>query len=167
MSVILNEDSRLLNDLLVEAKSSLTSDLMTELQNYTNSTRDELSVIHGELGISDQKLEPASRILSRVFLGSTISDWIAEDEGGYVYGWKDEVGVNVVENSDGKWLVHVKSHLDKAYASIVIRLFAFFNSADEGPFKQAIVVASTTDDAKEIMIRQHISVFNFVGTQLC
>merc|ERR1712137_754683 len=167
MLEILNEEPELLSDLLGEAKTSLASELMAELKTYTKASKDELAVMHGELGICDNSLEPATRILSRVFAGSTISDWIAEDEDGYVFGWRDEVGLSVVENDSGKYLAQVKSHLDKSYASIAVRLFEFFNNSDEGPFKKAIVAGTTTEDAKEIMVNEGISVFNYVGTQLC
>lgn len=164
---ILNDDPALLSDLLNEAKTSLASELMGELRTYTNASKDELSVLHGELGISDNRLEPATRILARVFPGATISDWIAEDEDGYVFGWRDEVGLSVVENDSGKWLAHVKSHLDKAYASVAVRLFEYFSNSDEGPFKKALVAGSTSEDAKQIMANEGIAVFNYVGTQLC
>jgi len=164
---ILTEDPALLTNLVSDAKTSLASELMGELRLFTKSTKDELAVMHAELGVTGDALGPATKILSRVFSGATISDWQADDEEGYVYGWRNEVCLSVVENESGKWLAHVKSNFDKSYASVAVRLFEFFSNSDEGPFKNAMVVATTTDGAKEIMAKEGIAIFNFEGTQLC
>ena len=167
MLEILSGEPDLLTDLIDEAKSNLTSELMAEVKSYTRSARDELALLHAELGIADNILEPAGKILARVFAGATVSEWEAEDEGGYVLGWKDNVALHVVENETGKYLVKVRTHLDKSYGSVALRLFEFFSNSDQGPFKKALICATVTEDVRDLMAREKISVFNFVGTQIC
>ena len=164
---ILNDEPDLLSGLINDARSSLASELMGELENFTESSRNELAVMHSELGLADNALEASGNILGRVFKDATISEWEAEDETGYVMGWSDIVGLHVVENTSGKYLVKVKTHLDKSYASIAIRLFEFFSNSDQGPFKNAIIASTVTEDVRQIMKNAKISVFNFVGTQIC
>jgi len=167
MSEMLSEDTEIFKDIVSELEGSLASELMDELNIYAESLKCELAVMHGELRVTGGNvLEPATKILANVFPGGAISDWVADDEDGYVYGWSDEVAVSVVESNNEKWLAHVKSHLDKSYASIALRLFGYFSNSDEGPFQKAIVVDSTTDDALQIMSQENVIVFNYDGTQL-
>lgn len=168
MLSVLNDEPDMLDDLLTEATADLGSELMQQLQDFTDSTRDELALMQTELGLyPENRLEPASNVLSSVFADATISDWIAEDEQGYVFGWRDEVCVNIVENNSGKWLAQVKSYLDNSYVAVALRLFEFFSNSDEGPFKNAIVVANFTEEAKAALINSSVSIFDFQGNQIC
>lgn len=167
MLSILNDEPDMFDDLITDATASLASDLVNELENFTKFTGSELSVMQSELGLFENPLESATNVLASVFAGASISDWIAEDEQGYVFGWRDNVCLSVVENGSGKYLAHVKSYLDNSYANVALRLFEFFSNSDEGPFKNAIVVANATEEAKQIMSDNNVTVFDFVGTQLC
>jgi len=167
MMDILSNEPDMFMDLITEAKSSLASELMGEVKSYTTSARDELTVMHSEMGIGKADQGAAARILSRVFKDSKVSNWEAEDVNGSVFGWKDTVNVHIVQDANGKErLAQVKSHFDKSYASVALRLFEFFEK--EGKTRKRVIVAATaTEEARKIMTDHKISVFNFVGTQLC
>lgn len=166
MLEVLSSDNDFLRNMIEEAKTTLASELMAGLKAYKATAKDELALMHSELGIADRREESAANILGRVFKNSIINNWQSDDEG-YVYGWKDTVSVHVIENDSGKWLAHVQSHLDKSNSSVTIRLLEFFSNSDEGPFKKALVTSFIAEDIQQIMIDAQISVFNFVGTQLC
>ena len=150
---ILTEEPDLFSDLIAEAKTDLASELMAELKSYTQSARDELAVLHNELGVTESDGEGATRLLGRVFKGSQVTSKSLDDVEGVVFGWPDKVGLHIVEANGTLWSAHVKTHLDKSYASVALRLFKFFEASDsEGrPLKRAMVAATVSDEARQIL----------------
>lgn len=161
---VLKDKSDDLQSALEGATRSLAESLMGELQNFKLLAEDQLSLMHAQLGVCDNP-PSAQRIISRVFPSSNYSEWIETDTKGSVYGWKDQVVINKVQQGKQVWLVHIASHIDKHEASAALRLFQFF-SALEPNHKPAIIAATIADDARSVLLDKNVSIFNLTGEQM-
>merc|ERR1712137_157074 len=176
LTVIRGEDE-LFQELMSEARTNVTNDLLLELRSFASCIQDELSIIQTQFGAEqvekkerEQQQEfslSSLRVVQRIFPGYTISHCSEMDSEGAVYGWEDQVNLLKVTRSEEQVLVCVTPQLKKSDASNVLRLFKFFNETSDAQWKNALVVSSSCSlEATSVMAQNGIALYNFYGESI-
>ena len=171
---VIGEEEELFQELMGEARTNVTNDLLLELRSFASCIQDELSIIQTQFGAQqvekkeqEQQQEfslSSLRVVQRIFPGYTISHCSEMDSEGAVYGWEDQVNLLKVTRSEEQVLVCVTAQLKKSDASNVLRLFKFFNESSDAQWKNALVVSSSCSlEATSVMAQNGIALYNFYG----
>eukprot|EP01102_Stenamoeba_stenopodia_P022968 TRINITY_DN9768_c0_g3_i1.p1 TRINITY_DN9768_c0_g3~~TRINITY_DN9768_c0_g3_i1.p1 ORF type:complete len:1216 (+),score=300.44 TRINITY_DN9768_c0_g3_i1:210-3857(+) len=142
-----------LSSLSARDNSRLLGELSQELYSCKRDYVKEIVRLNSQSASGNQIRKNANDVIYERFGGQKMTQWKATDDWGVVFGWPDEIVVNVMNKNDAWYLVEQRDSVDHSQLAALLRSAKYYDASPGNAVKKAkLLLLTATISARALQI---------------